>query len=101
MAAPARPPRPRRAAIDTASATRQVKHLNFRPAEGTGTVAKTELGTRRLCANCAAKFYDLNKDPIVCPKCLPVMELVTFTTPARPETAPVAAAAPAAEEDVA
>ncbi|HLN40689.1 MAG TPA: TIGR02300 family protein, partial [Xanthobacteraceae bacterium] len=32
-------------------------------------MAKPELGTKRLCASCSAKFYDLNKDPIHCPKC--------------------------------
>ena len=32
-------------------------------------MSKPELGTKRLCAGCAAKFYDLMKDPIVCPKC--------------------------------
>jgi uncharacterized protein (TIGR02300 family) len=32
-------------------------------------VAKPELGTKRICAGCAAKFYDLGKDPIVCPTC--------------------------------
>jgi uncharacterized protein (TIGR02300 family) len=32
-------------------------------------VAKIELGTKRQCQNCGAKFFDLNKDPIVCPKC--------------------------------
>jgi len=32
-------------------------------------VSKAELGTKRICGNCAAKFYDLFKDPIVCPKC--------------------------------
>jgi uncharacterized protein (TIGR02300 family) len=32
-------------------------------------VAKVELGTKRQCQNCGAKFFDLNKDPIVCPKC--------------------------------
>ena len=32
-------------------------------------MAKPELGTKRLCGNCGAKFYDLSKDPIVCPKC--------------------------------
>ena len=63
-------------------------------------MAKPELGTKRLCANCAAKFYDLNKDPIVCPKCHTVMELATVATRARPETAAVADAAPAAEEEV-
>jgi len=32
-------------------------------------VTKTALGTKRICAGCAAKFYDLGKDPIVCPTC--------------------------------
>jgi uncharacterized protein (TIGR02300 family) len=32
-------------------------------------VAKVELGAKRQCQNCGAKFFDLNKDPIVCPKC--------------------------------
>jgi uncharacterized protein (TIGR02300 family) len=34
-----------------------------------GKLAKPELGTKRQCQNCSAKFFDLNKDPIVCPKC--------------------------------
>jgi len=33
------------------------------------TLAKPEHGTKRQCQNCGAKFFDLNKDPIVCPKC--------------------------------
>ncbi|UOM33529.1 TIGR02300 family protein [Acuticoccus sp. I52.16.1] len=32
-------------------------------------MAKPELGTKRLCPNCGAKYYDLNRDPIMCPKC--------------------------------
>ena len=28
-----------------------------------------ELGTKRTCPSCATRFYDLNKDPIVCPAC--------------------------------
>jgi uncharacterized protein (TIGR02300 family) len=32
-------------------------------------VAKPELGAKHQCQNCGAKFFDLNKDPIVCPKC--------------------------------
>ena len=39
-------------------------------------MAKPELGTKRLCAGCGAKFYDLNKDPITCPKCGTVYEVV-------------------------
>lgn len=49
-------------------------------------MAKPELGTKRLCSNCAAKFYDLGKDPIVCPKCHTVLQLVAATR-ARPEPA--------------
>ncbi|MHB2167314.1 TIGR02300 family protein [Alsobacter sp. R-9] len=32
-------------------------------------MAKPELGTKRQCQSCGAKFYDLNKSPITCPKC--------------------------------
>jgi uncharacterized protein (TIGR02300 family) len=50
-------------------------------------VAKPELGTKRLCGNCAAKFYDLSKDPIVCPKCHTVLQLAPITSRSRPEPA--------------
>ena len=65
-------------------------------------MAKPELGTKRLCGNCGAKFYDLSKDPIVCPKCHTVMELAAVSARAtRPEAAaPARAAAPAPEEEV-
>jgi uncharacterized protein (TIGR02300 family) len=82
--------------------TRQVKHLILDPAQGTRTVAKPELGTKRLCTNCGAKFYDLSKDPIVCPKCHSVVEIVAVTSRSRPDAAAAArAAAPAPEEEVA
>jgi uncharacterized protein (TIGR02300 family) len=32
-------------------------------------VVKAELGTKRTCPSCAARFYDLMKNPITCPKC--------------------------------
>lgn len=32
-------------------------------------MAKPELGIKRMCPNCGAKYYDLNRDPIICPKC--------------------------------
>jgi uncharacterized protein (TIGR02300 family) len=63
-------------------------------------VAKPELGTKRLCTNCSTKFYDLNKDPIVCPKCHTAMELATVASRPRPETVAAASAAAAAEEEV-
>lgn len=50
-------------------------------------MAKPELGTKRLCASCSAKFYDLNKTPITCPKCGTIFEVVPVTTRQRPDQA--------------
>jgi uncharacterized protein (TIGR02300 family) len=62
-------------------------------------VAKPELGTKRLCASCGAKFYDLSKTPITCPKCGTVFEVVPVTTRPRPDQArPVRAVEPEAPE---
>ena len=64
-------------------------------------MAKPELGTKRLCGNCAAKFYDLSKSPIVCPKCHTVFEVAAVSSRSRPEAVtPARAAAPAEEEAV-
>jgi uncharacterized protein (TIGR02300 family) len=59
------------------------------------TVAKPDLGTKRLCPNCGTKYYDLNRDPIICPHCGTQFE-VSVSTRARP----VAAAKVVEEEDV-
>ena len=61
-------------------------------------VSKPELGTKRLCGNCGAKFYDLHHDPIVCPKCAtvflpPAPAPAAPRRPARRWQAPVAPAA--------
>ena len=36
---------------------------------GTRTLVKADLGTKRACPSCGARFYDLSKRPIECPKC--------------------------------
>lgn len=60
-------------------------------------VAKPELGTKRVCQSCGAKFYDLSKDPITCPKCGAIYEIAAPTARGgRPAAA--AAAAPIADE---
>jgi uncharacterized protein (TIGR02300 family) len=59
-------------------------------------VAKPELGTKRLCSNCAAKFYDLHKDPIVCPKCETVFTIAPVSSRSRAE--PARTKAPVEEE---
>ncbi len=43
-------------------------------------MAKPELGTKRLCAHCGAKFYDLNHTPATCPKCGAVVEAVQVSS---------------------
>jgi uncharacterized protein (TIGR02300 family) len=68
---------------------------------GASGVAKPDLGTKRVCQSCGAKFYDLSKDPIVCPKCDTVYEIVVPTARGgRPAAAAAAAAAavPVADE---
>ena len=32
-------------------------------------MAKPELGNKRVCVACSTRFYDLNKQPVICPKC--------------------------------
>ena len=32
-------------------------------------MVKPELGTKRVCVSCGARFYDLGRAPAVCPKC--------------------------------
>ena len=58
-------------------------------------VAKPELGTKRQCQNCGAKFFDLNKDPIVCPKCGTVFQgAARVRAAAKPEEEETELAAP-------
>jgi uncharacterized protein (TIGR02300 family) len=54
---------------------------------------KAERGTKRTCQNpdCGSRFYDLNRDPIVCPVCHSAF--VAHATPAE-----AMAAAPAPQE---
>lgn len=50
-------------------------------------MAKPELGTKRVCASCSAKFYDLGKDPITCPKCGAEFTVASLTPRGRPDAA--------------
>src|SRR6185437_1553606 len=36
---------------------------------GSYSLVKADLGLKRVCPQCAARFYDLQKRPIECPKC--------------------------------
>jgi uncharacterized protein (TIGR02300 family) len=58
-------------------------------------VAKPELGLKRQCMSCGAKFYDLNRDPAVCPKCGTAFQAVALSRAA----APAVARSTASEDD--
>lgn len=47
-------------------------------------MAKPELGAKRQCQSCGTKFYDLNKDPIICPKCGAVFRVAAISRAAGP-----------------
>lgn len=55
-------------------------------------MVKPEWGTKRTCHSCSAKFYDMRRDPVSCPKCGTVLDLETLVKPRR--TRAVAAVAP-------
>lgn len=69
------------------------------------TIDKAARGTKRTCQSCESKFYDLNRDPIVCPVCGTVYELapvqeeevVPAPVAAKPDTAPVKSETPDGE----
>ncbi len=67
-------------------------------------MAKAQLGTKRVCAECGTKFYDMEKDPIVCPKCNTVFQPVKLTRAEKAAASAIKpteeiADLPAAEED--
>ena len=50
-------------------------------------MARAELGTKRHCSSCGAKFYDLGKTPILCPKCGAAFEVAVVSASSRREAA--------------
>ena len=63
---------------------------------------KAERGTKRLCGECGAKYYDLNREPITCPLCeavfvVEVPAAKTKAAPAAPK--PVEPEKPASEPE--
>ena len=43
-------------------------------------MTKPELGIKRLCAECGARYYGLNTSPITCPKCGAPFQVVETKT---------------------
>lgn len=56
-------------------------------------MAKATLGTKRICPSCGARFYDLDRSPIACPKCASEFAPEDFVKSRRSRAASAAAAA--------
>lgn len=66
-------------------------------------MAKAEWGTKRICPSCNARYYDMKKNPPVCPSCGTVFDAESVVRSRRGRAAAdkkAAAAAAAAPEEV-
>lgn len=57
-------------------------------------MAKPEWGVKRVCQSCAAKFYDLGRSPITCPKCAAPFDPEALLKSRRSRPTPAKAAKP-------
>ena len=59
--------------------------MTLQPSAACGVrgVVKAEWGTKRICLNCGARFYDMNRDPIICPACSTALDPVVQSRPRR------------------
>ena len=63
-------------------------------------VAKQEWGTKRLCPNCGTRYYDMQHDPIVCPRCGAAFDPEALLKTRRTRATAAAVVEPVAEEEV-
>jgi uncharacterized protein (TIGR02300 family) len=57
-------------------------------------VAKPEWGVKRTCLSCGARFYDLQREPIVCPGCGAIVDATVQSKPRRARATPAIKVAP-------
>jgi uncharacterized protein (TIGR02300 family) len=75
-----------------------VKHRFFEISQDS-TVAKSDLGTKRICPTTGKKFYDLNKNPVISPYTGEVVPIAPVAPPrSRGDAARANAAAASAAE---
>lgn len=61
-------------------------------------MANPEWGLKRTCLGCSARFYDMQRDPIVCPKCGAELDPLALVRPRRARAAAASKAKAAAAE---
>src|SRR6478735_9905836 len=84
-------------AIDSGPSTSQVKH-RFSKNSQDPHVAKSDLGTKRICPTTGKKFYDLNKSPVISPYTGEVVPIAPVAPPRAVRGAAAAAAATTAPD---
>ncbi len=63
-------------------------------------MAKPEWGKKVSCPSCGARFYDMNKNPAVCPKCETTVEVQQLLKPKRPASEAIKPKTPAPKVNV-
>ncbi len=65
-------------------------------------MVKPEWGMKRICPSCGTRYYDMHRDPILCPKCCAAYDPDTLLKSKRTRTPPVAEVPiePIAEEEI-
>ncbi|MEC7490056.1 MAG: TIGR02300 family protein [Pseudomonadota bacterium] len=58
-------------------------------------MAKPNWGLKRTCLSCGERFYDMKRDPIVCPTCEAVLDPLALVRPRRARAAAAASQAKA------
>ena len=51
-------------------------------------MAKPEWGTKRICPSCGTRYYDLLREPVICPKCTTPFDPEAFLKSRRARPAP-------------
>src|SRR5215208_7934800 len=60
---------PRLVRDDSAPFPILVQHRHSTDISRSHPLAKPEWGTKRICPSCGTRYYDLMREPVVCPKC--------------------------------
>ena len=63
-------------------------------------MAKPEWGLKRTCLGCSARFYDMQRDPIVCPSCEAEFDPLALVRPRRARAAAASKAKAAAAKPI-
>ena len=64
------------------------RRRDFAELEWERMVAKPEWGSKRICPSCGARYYDLLREPVICPKCATPFDAEAFLKSRRSRPAP-------------